>query len=80
MLRRFSKHYLEGDDTAAKFAITNVGKDMRCYTHLAESTPATAFIGEAVHQLYLLANMHGFGDRYLPRLIEAMAQLNRVKH
>ena len=79
MLRRFSKHYLEGDDTAAKFTITNATKDLRYYTHLAESTPTTAFIGEAVHQLYLLANMHGFGDRYLPRLIDALAQFNGVK-
>jgi 3-hydroxyisobutyrate dehydrogenase-like beta-hydroxyacid dehydrogenase len=79
MLRRFSKHYLEGDDSAAKFAITNAAKDLRYYTHLAESTPTAAFIGEAVHQLYMLADMHGFGDRYLPRLIDALAQLNGVK-
>jgi 3-hydroxyisobutyrate dehydrogenase-like beta-hydroxyacid dehydrogenase len=76
MLRRLSKHYLEGDDTAAKFAIANAAKDLRYYTHLAESTPTAAFIGEAAHQLYLLAAMHGFGDRYVPRLIDALAQLN----
>jgi 3-hydroxyisobutyrate dehydrogenase-like beta-hydroxyacid dehydrogenase len=80
MLRRFSKHYLEGDDSAAKFAIVNAAKDLRYYTHLAESTPTAAFIGEAAHQLYLLASMHGFGDRYVPRLIDALAELNGVKH
>jgi 3-hydroxyisobutyrate dehydrogenase-like beta-hydroxyacid dehydrogenase len=79
MLRRFSKHYLEGDDSAAKFAIVNAAKDLRYYTHLAESTPTAAFIGEAAHQLYLLASMHGFGDRYVPRLIDALAQLNGIK-
>jgi 3-hydroxyisobutyrate dehydrogenase-like beta-hydroxyacid dehydrogenase len=79
MLRRFSKHYLEGDDSAAKFAIVNAAKDLRYYTHLAESTPTAAFIGEAAHQLFVLADMHGFGDRYLPRLIDALAQLNGVK-
>jgi 3-hydroxyisobutyrate dehydrogenase-like beta-hydroxyacid dehydrogenase len=79
MLRRFSKHYLEGDDSAAKFAIVNAAKDLRYYTHLAESTPTAAFIGEAAHQLYLLASIHGFGDRYVPRLIDALAQLNGVK-
>lgn len=79
MLRRFSKHYLEGDDSAAKFAIANAAKDLRYYTHLAESTPTAAFIGEAAHQLYVLADMHGFGNRYLPRLIDALAQLNGAK-
>ena len=79
MLRRFSKHYLEGDDSAAKFAIVNAAKDLRYYTHLAESTPTAAFMGEAAHQLYLLASMHGFGDRYVPRLIDALAQINGVK-
>ena len=79
MLRRFAKHYLEGDDSAAKFAIVNAAKDLRYYTHLAESTPTSAFIGEAAHQLFLLASMHGFGDRYVPRLIDALAQLNGIK-
>jgi 3-hydroxyisobutyrate dehydrogenase-like beta-hydroxyacid dehydrogenase len=79
MLRRFSKYYLDGDDTAAKFAITNAAKDLRYYTHLAESTPTAAFIGEAAHQLYMLAGMHGLGERYLPRLIDALAQLNGVE-
>jgi 3-hydroxyisobutyrate dehydrogenase-like beta-hydroxyacid dehydrogenase len=79
MLRRFAKYYLEGDDSMAKFAITNATKDMRYYTHLAEATPVVHFIGEAVHQLYALADMHGFGEKYIPRLVDALAQLNRAK-
>lgn len=78
MLRRFSKYYLEGDDSMARFAISNATKDLRYYTHFAEATPAVAFIAEAVHQSYQLACIHGFGDRFLPRLIDAMAQLNRT--
>ncbi len=76
MLRRFAKYYLEGDDGMAKFAISNAAKDCRYYAHLAEATPATAFIAAAVHQTYQLATIQGFGDKYLPRLVDALAQLN----
>lgn len=79
MLRRYAKYYLEGDDSAAKFTIVNAAKDTRYYTHLAEATPAASFIGEAVHQLYTLATIQGFGDKYMPRMIDALAQLNGVK-
>jgi len=80
MLRRLSKYYLEGDDGMAKFAISNACKDLRYYTHLAESIPAAAFIGEAVHQTLQLAEIQGFGDKYLPRLVDAIAGWNRVQH
>ena len=79
MLRRLAKYYLEGDDSMAKFTIANAAKDARYYTHLAESTPAAAFLGEAVHQLYALANIQGFGDKYLPRMVDALASLNEAK-
>jgi len=79
MLRRFAKYYLEGDDSMAKFTIANSAKDTRYYTHLAESTPTAAFLGEAVHQLYTLATIQGFGDKYLPRLVDALARLNGVR-
>ena len=67
ILRRFAKYYLEGDDSMAKFTIANSAKDLRYYTHMAEATPTVAFLGEAVHQLYTLADIQGFGDKYLPR-------------
>jgi len=79
MLRRFAKYYLEGDDSMAKFVIANAAKDTRYYTHLAEATPTVAFIGEAVHQIYTLATIQGFGDKYMPRLVDALAQLNGIK-
>jgi len=78
MLRRLAKYYLEGDDGLAKFAIGNATKDTRYYTHMAEAAPAASFIGEAVHQTYQLATIQGFGDKYLPRLVDALAQINRV--
>jgi len=78
MLRRLAKYYLEGDDGLAKFAIGNATKDTRYYTHMAEAAPAASFIGEAVHQTYQLATIQGFGDKYLPRLVDALALINGV--
>src|SRR5206468_91640 len=79
MLRRLAKFALEGDDSAAKFAIATATKDLRYYTHLAEAVPTAAFVGEAVHQTYELAAINGYGERNLPRLIEALAALNSVR-
>jgi len=79
ILRRFAKYYLEGDDTMAKFTIANAAKDLRYYTHMAEATPAVAFLGETVHQLYTLAGIQGFGDKYLARMVDALASLNQGK-
>jgi 3-hydroxyisobutyrate dehydrogenase-like beta-hydroxyacid dehydrogenase len=78
MLRRFAKYYLEGDDGLAKFAIVNATKDARYYTHMAEAVPVASLVGEAVHQTLELACIHGFGENYLPRLVDALARVNAV--
>jgi 3-hydroxyisobutyrate dehydrogenase-like beta-hydroxyacid dehydrogenase len=79
MFRRFSKYFLEGDDSLAKFAIRNAAKDVRYYTHLTETAPTASFIAEAVHQVYQLASIQGYGDKYLPRLIDALVELNHAR-
>jgi 3-hydroxyisobutyrate dehydrogenase-like beta-hydroxyacid dehydrogenase len=68
-----------GDFTRLKFSIVNAAKDLRYYTHLAESLPVPAFIGAAVHQSYQQAVSLGFGDKLLASLIEAQEQLNRTQ-
>lgn len=78
-LRRFAKYALEGDDTAAKFAIATATKDLRYYTHMAESLPTTAFLAEAVHQTYQMAVIAGYGERYMAHIIDAVAALNGVR-
>jgi 3-hydroxyisobutyrate dehydrogenase-like beta-hydroxyacid dehydrogenase len=50
-------------------------KDLRYYTHLAESLPASAILGEAVHQTLVQANLLGFGERYIASLFEAQEKL-----
>jgi 3-hydroxyisobutyrate dehydrogenase-like beta-hydroxyacid dehydrogenase len=70
---------IAGDLTGMKFSIVNAAKDLRYYTHLAESLPVPAFIGEAVHQSYAQAVAMGLGDRLLGSMIEAQEQLGRTQ-
>lgn len=70
---------LEGGNLAGmKFTIDNAMKDLRYYTHFAESLPVSAIVGEAVHQSLVNASLMGFGDKYVPSLIEAQEKLNGI--
>ena len=67
-----------GDLSGLKFTLSNAMKDLRYYTHFAESLPVSAIMGEAVHQSLVNANLLGFGDKYVASLIEAQEKLNGV--
>jgi 3-hydroxyisobutyrate dehydrogenase-like beta-hydroxyacid dehydrogenase len=67
-----------GDLTGLKFTLSNAAKDLRYYTHLTESMMLPSVIGEAVHQSLVTANALGFGDRYVPSLVEAQEKLTGV--
>jgi len=71
---------LEGGDlTGLKFTLSNAAKDLRYYTHFTESLMLPSIIGEAVHQSLVTANALGFGDKYVPSLIEAQEKVTGVK-
>jgi 3-hydroxyisobutyrate dehydrogenase-like beta-hydroxyacid dehydrogenase len=70
---------VQGDLAKMKFAIVNGAKDMRYYTHLAESLPVPSFLGETVHQSFELAVALGLGERMVPSMIEAQEKLNQMK-
>lgn len=63
---------LSDDDSHAKFAIRNARKDLRYYTNMTENMPVASPIAEAVHQTYVLADTMGYGERFVPRLIDMM--------
>ncbi|HEX4885022.1 MAG TPA: NAD-binding protein [Casimicrobiaceae bacterium] len=67
---------MEGDLTGLKFTLVNAAKDLRYYTHFTESMMLPSIVGEAVHQSLVTANALGFGDKYVPSLIEAQQKLN----
>ena len=74
-----TKTLKEGDVTGFKFGISNAQKDLRYYTHLAESLPVSSFMGEAAHQSLVQAVNMGFGDKLIASLFEAQEKLNDVK-
>ncbi|HUP97015.1 MAG TPA: NAD(P)-dependent oxidoreductase [Usitatibacter sp.] len=68
-----------GDLARMKFSIQNAAKDLRYYTHLAESLPVASFLGEAVHQSFAQAVALGLGERMVPSMIEAQEKLTGVQ-
>jgi 3-hydroxyisobutyrate dehydrogenase-like beta-hydroxyacid dehydrogenase len=79
MFERLIKVPLEDDDSAAKFAIDNARKDMRYFTNMTEHLPVASFLAEQVHQMYVLGVNQGYGERYVPRMIDMVMGLNGVK-
>jgi 3-hydroxyisobutyrate dehydrogenase-like beta-hydroxyacid dehydrogenase len=65
---------LSNDDTHAKFAIRNARKDLRYYTNMTENMPVASPIAETIHQTYVLADTLGYGERFVPRLIDMMVK------
>ena len=70
---------LSDDDSHAKFAIRNARKDLRYYTNMTEQLPATSFLAETAHQITVMADNMGYGERFIPRLIDVLMQVNGVK-
>ena len=70
---------LQGDLTGLKFAIDNGRKDLRYYTHLAESLPVPSFMGEAAHQSFVQAANLGFADKFIASLFEAQERTAQVR-
>lgn len=70
---------IEGDLKGMKFTIGNGNKDMRYYTHMAEELGVPSPVGEAVHQALVQATALGLADRFMPSLLEAQEQLNKMQ-
>lgn len=70
---------LHNDDSSAQFAIRNARKDLRYYTNMTEQLPATSFLAETAHQITVMADNMGYGERFIPRLIDVLMQVNGVK-
>jgi 3-hydroxyisobutyrate dehydrogenase-like beta-hydroxyacid dehydrogenase len=70
---------LQGDLGGLKFSIANGRKDLRYYTHLAESLPVASFVAEAAHQSFVQAANLGLGDKFIASLFEAQERTANVK-
>jgi 3-hydroxyisobutyrate dehydrogenase-like beta-hydroxyacid dehydrogenase len=70
---------LNGDLGGIKFELDNARKDVRYYTHLAESLAVPSVVGEAVHQSLVLASALGYGKKFVPSLVEAQERLTGAR-
>ena len=70
---------LDGDLAGLKFEMNNARKDIRYYTHLAENLAVPTVVGEAVHQSLALACALGYGEKYVPSLVEAQEKITGAK-
>jgi 3-hydroxyisobutyrate dehydrogenase-like beta-hydroxyacid dehydrogenase len=71
---------LSDDDTHAQFAIRNARKDLRYYTNMTEELPVASFLAETTHQITVLADNLGYGERFVPRLIDVMMKVNGLRN
>jgi 3-hydroxyisobutyrate dehydrogenase-like beta-hydroxyacid dehydrogenase len=78
VFQRFMPWVLGGEGGMI-FKLRNGQKDVRYYTHLAEAVGSTAFLGEAVHQIYTLAAAQGESESYVPALARALGKVNGVR-
>ncbi len=70
---------LSDDDSSAQFAIGNARKDLRYYTNMTEQLPVTSFMAETAHQITVMADNLGYGQRFVPRLIDVLMTVNGIK-
>jgi 3-hydroxyisobutyrate dehydrogenase-like beta-hydroxyacid dehydrogenase len=70
---------LSGDFEGLRFELDNARKDLRYYTHLAESLTVPSIVGESVHQSLALASAMGHGKQFVPALVRAQEQLTGAR-
>jgi hypothetical protein len=49
---------------------------LHCYTNMTELLPVTSFLAETAHQITVMADNPGYGERHLPRLIDVLMKVN----
>ena len=60
------------------FKMRNAQKDVRYYTRLAEHLGVASFLGQAVHQSFVLARAQGEGEDWVPSLARGLGRANGV--
>ena len=69
---------LNGEFDGMKFQLANGLKDLRYFSNLNESLGVVSIAGQGIRQSFEVASALGYGSHYVPSLIEASAQLNKV--
>jgi 3-hydroxyisobutyrate dehydrogenase-like beta-hydroxyacid dehydrogenase len=61
------------------FGLDLARKDLRYYTHLTEQLGLPGFLGQSVHQSFVLASALGFGDRLVGSLVAAQEEMSGIR-
>ena len=77
--QNFSKYAVEGDPNAHKFSISNACKDLTYYTRMADSLGAATLMSDGALQTLKLGMAMGFGERYLPEMVDIVRELNEPR-
>jgi hypothetical protein len=77
--QNFSKYAVDGDPNAHKFTIANGAKDLRYYTRMADRLDAATLMSDGTLQTLKLGLAMGFGERYVPEMVDIVLNLNEPK-
>ena len=77
--QNFSKYAVDGDPTAHKFTLANGFKDLTYYSRLAQRHRAATLMSDGALQTVKLGMAMGFGERYMPEMVDIVLALNEPK-
>jgi len=66
---------LAGTYDGLKFGLDLARKDLRYYTHLTEHLGLPSYLGETVHQSFVLASALGYGDKFVGSMVAAQEKI-----
>jgi 3-hydroxyisobutyrate dehydrogenase-like beta-hydroxyacid dehydrogenase len=75
----FSKYAVEGIPDAHKFTMANAFKDISYYSRLATRHRAATLMSDGALQTLKLGMAMGFGERYVPEMVDIVLNLNDPK-
>jgi 3-hydroxyisobutyrate dehydrogenase-like beta-hydroxyacid dehydrogenase len=66
---------LAGTYDGLKFGLDLARKDLRYYTHLTEHLGLPSYLGETVHQSFVLASALGYGEHFVGSMVAAQEKI-----
>jgi 3-hydroxyisobutyrate dehydrogenase-like beta-hydroxyacid dehydrogenase len=79
VFQRMMPWVLGHNEGGMPFQLENSRKDVRYYTHLAEAVGVASFLGQAVHQTFVLAALQGESESFVPAVARCLAKAQGVE-
>jgi 3-hydroxyisobutyrate dehydrogenase-like beta-hydroxyacid dehydrogenase len=74
--QNFSKYVVGGDPNAHRFTLANSYKDLGYYSRMAQKLQASSLMSDGALQTMKYGMAMGFGERYIPELVDVVLALN----